>query len=466
MMERRSSVLAACVVALTFAASAAFGQGQGPDVIVGDLHQTTHWGAVGNIHAYSVGTISCNVGTEDLLWESWNNRHPVIAQNLYRLKDGRIEQIGMSWLKHGFLALRGSLCNTCNGHGGTVLGVGCSDPYGSNLNGSWTYLGPRFEVNASTGVFLYTFSVFPNPNLLAKRIQVHDDDVNPSLNAGALYFVEGQYVTQDDSAAGNNANNQAYRRVTVSARRALSLRDATQRTLPAIQAWQDHGNGVNQADPEVQITAVDIPMDGRFWVAAKASDNGNGTWHYEYAIQNITSDRSGGSFRVEVSVGAAVTNIGFKDIDYHSGEPWSPTDWNMVRDSSSITWSSPQPHSQNPTANALRWGTLYNFWFDTDAAPITGDVTLGLFKPGTPETVTVTTVVPEAGFSSKGDMNCDGFVNGADIDPFFLALGDPKQWHATYPDCEILNGDMNLDGLVNGADIDGFFDCLGNANCP
>ena len=118
MMERRSSVLAAYVVALTFAASAAFGQGQGPDVIVGDLHQTTHWGAVGNIHAYSVGTISCNVGTEDLLWESWNNRHPVIAQNLYRLKDGRIEQIGMSWLKHGFIALRGSLCNTCNGHGG------------------------------------------------------------------------------------------------------------------------------------------------------------------------------------------------------------------------------------------------------------------------------------------------------------------------------------------------------------
>ena len=65
------------------------------------------------------------------------NDHPVIAQNLYRIMDGRIEQIGMSWLKHGFCALQQNACNTCTGNGnGSALGTGCSDPYGSSLNGS------------------------------------------------------------------------------------------------------------------------------------------------------------------------------------------------------------------------------------------------------------------------------------------------------------------------------------------
>jgi hypothetical protein len=67
---------------------------------------------------------------------------------------------------------------------------------------------------------------------------------------------------------------------------------------------------------------------------------------------------------------------------------------------------------------------------------------------------------------AKGDLNCDGAINGADIDPFFLALGDPPAYAAQFPDCEILLGDMNGDGATNGADIDPFFECLGGGNCP
>ena len=66
----------------------------------------------------------------------------------------------------------------------------------------------------------------------------------------------------------------------------------------------------------------------------------------------------------------------------------------------------------------------------------------------------------------KGDMNCDGAINGADIDPFFLALGDPAAYALQFPNCDVLNGDMNGDGALNGGDIDLFFDCLGNGNCP
>lgn len=60
-----------------------------------------------------------------------------------------------------------------------------------------------------------------------------------------------------------------------------------------------------------------------------------------------------------------------------------------------------------------------------------------------------------------GDLNCDGAFNGADIDPFFLALGDPSAYATAFPDCDPLLGDVNGDGSLNGADIDPFFELLG-----
>ena len=108
--------------------------GQNPDVIVGELPATNAYGTSSgtNIYAYSVATTSCNVGDANLDWEANNNRHPVIAQDMFRLHDGRFSQIGSSWLKHGFCALQISgLCVGCGGGGGCLsfLTPGCSDPY-------------------------------------------------------------------------------------------------------------------------------------------------------------------------------------------------------------------------------------------------------------------------------------------------------------------------------------------------
>lgn len=64
-----------------------------------------------------------------------------------------------------------------------------------------------------------------------------------------------------------------------------------------------------------------------------------------------------------------------------------------------------------------------------------------------------------------GDVNCDGVFNGADIDPFFLVLGDPAAYATAFPDCDLVLADMNCDGAVNGADIDAFFLCLGLGGC-
>ncbi len=55
-----------------------------------------------------------------------------------------------------------------------------------------------------------------------------------------------------------------------------------------------------------------------------------------------------------------------------------------------------------------------------------------------------------------GDMNCDGTVSVGDINPFVLALTDPKGYAAAFPDCDILNGDCSDDGQVSVGDINCF----------
>ncbi len=107
--------------------------GIGPDVMVWTLSNIRNWGTEGEITAFSVGTVSCNIGDEELSWRNSGpnaDKHPVIGGNLYRLKDGHFEQLGQSWLKHGFCALDGNACVGCQANGScNWLGVGCSDPY-------------------------------------------------------------------------------------------------------------------------------------------------------------------------------------------------------------------------------------------------------------------------------------------------------------------------------------------------
>jgi hypothetical protein len=159
-----------CTTTCTFAV------GEAPDVIVGDLSGIGQYGTVAGtgIHAYSVGTSSCNIGTCWLNWYQNIPEHPVIGQNMYRLKNGRYEQIGQSWLKHGFTALNENICSaSCpSGAGGSHLGVNCSDPYVASLNGQQNRLGPKSAVNPATGVYPYPDARIPvTGDAIFKRLQ-------------------------------------------------------------------------------------------------------------------------------------------------------------------------------------------------------------------------------------------------------------------------------------------------------
>jgi len=403
----------------------------GPDVIVGDMQGISNYAIVGGIDAFSVGTISCNIGNVNLQWQSENPNHPVIPQNMYRMKtvngSVRFEQIGMSWMKHGFTALTQNLCCPCNGQGGSVLGQGCSDPYTSGRNGTQVTTvggcGPRFQTNPHTGAFTFpymfrgvgTMGGGSDPNTISRRLQVPIADLDPTLNPGAAFFVETQYVSPDDAAAKNQNNNASYRPCTITTEAIpangmrATVSAATVRQKAAIQAWK-------AADPTVTETLIDTPEDksvvnfpGRGILAAKATSLGNGVWHYEYALYNMNSDRGFSSYSVPVNPGQTVTNIGFRDVNYHSGDGFGTavgalvtidgTDWPGLFSGGNVSWACVPlaPPANINNTNYLRWGTMYNFRFDCNAPPATGDITIGMFKAvaGEPNSITVNTVIPQ-----------------------------------------------------------------------
>ncbi|MGQ0628910.1 MAG: hypothetical protein ACT4PL_12520, partial [Phycisphaerales bacterium] len=435
---------------------------RGPDVFVANLIDMNNYGTVGNITAYSVGTDACNMGDVPVNWFASVNQHPVIAQNMFRLKNGRFEQLGQSWLKHGFSSTNSGTCGTCTQPplGGTQLGVNCSDAYGAGLNGSQGN-GPRSQVNPTTSEYPYPFSAPAAAATIGRRLQVFTADVDPAQNAGAQYYVECHYVTYDDARWSNSGapstnglNNASYRRISIPSTTGVpSFVGGTVQRTPAIFAWK-------AAEPSVQIANADYlqttPLsDGgimsRFLVAVKVTDNGNGTWHYEYAVHNLNADRCGGSFSVPRAPGTIISNIGFHGVFAHSGEPYpntatNPANWSGVVTPDAVTWScAPFVGPNGDNANAIRWGTLYNFRFDANIAPVLGAATVGLFKPGTPTTAVAAGLsvpgLPCNGPCCPTDFNGDGIAEPGDLDEFITAFFSDNE--AERAEC-----DFNGDGFI------------------
>ena len=59
-----------------------------------------------------------------------------------------------------------------------------------------------------------------------------------------------------------------------------------------------------------------------------------------------------------------------------------------------------------------------------------------------------------------GDLNCDLFVDGRVIEAFIVAVFEPEDYAAFYPECNIDLGDINHDDRVNVSDIEPFLELL------
>src|SRR5207302_5205770 len=98
----------------------------GPDITYHDCTDVTHYGPVGSVHGYAIGSSTCNIGDIDLPWTNHSGGGtgtPALAMNAFRLNNGRFEQIGQGWCKTACCAAAGTgVCGTCDGNGGNVLG--------------------------------------------------------------------------------------------------------------------------------------------------------------------------------------------------------------------------------------------------------------------------------------------------------------------------------------------------------
>jgi hypothetical protein len=129
-----------------------------------------------------------------------------------------------------------------------------------------------------------------------------------------------------------------------------------------------------------------------------------------------------------------------------------------------------QPTTFTVTATGL--GTLHYQWrkgvsdlFDDGRVTGTQTATLSINPMTKPDAgsynVVVTDDCGQLGSSAAtlwiaGDMNCDGVLSYADINPFVLALSGQAGYQAQYPTCRFLNADVSGDGLVSYADINPF----------
>jgi hypothetical protein len=448
------ALLAACCLAGLAPAQTPCTSPGGPDVIVGDITGPQNYSVSGSLEALSLGTYSCNVGDVWLNWISNTNQHPVIGGELYRFKmvngAGHFEQIGLSWLKHGFFALSNQLCCTnCQSTDGSHLGVRCSDPYTASRNGTQSGLGPRFQVNASTGFFNYPPHHTPSGGNTG-RIEVDTADLE-ATGGTTRYFGNAQYVTPDDAAAANQNNNSSYREISVSGSGTawtFGFIGATQRESPAILAWP-------VCEAGVAIKNVQLPSDGLLILGYKTTNLGGGQYHYEYALYNMNSDKSVRGFTVPIGAGVNITNVGFHDITYRGNDGmggtqnFSGTDWTFTNNGTSVTWNT-STFAQNNNANALRWGTTYTFRFDANSPPSQGQITLDTFKIVGTATVLADMPGPPP---PPVDTDGDGILDGADNCP-------------TVPNANQADADADNQGdacdLCTDTDGDGF----GNPGFP
>ncbi|MCA9319099.1 MAG: Ig-like domain-containing protein [Planctomycetes bacterium] len=352
-------VLLALVLAGPLAA-----QATGPDLrvtAIAGIQNYPHDASLG-FDAFAFGTTVCNLGDQDLDWVAGTSNHPVIGYQIYRLLNGRFESIGMSWARHPFFAASQNACGPCNGSFGSLLGAGCSDFTSAALAGMQLSFGPRSEIAASTVLFPFPPASPPITSALDRRLQVALADLG---QPGARYFAEALYLSAAETLAGHALDNASWHEVGFQpSGGGFDLQLIGSTTVvgePAILAWKS-------VDPQVQVTTVDIPGDGRVFVALRARELGPAHWRIDVAVQNLNSHEGISSLVLDRPAGSTILNSSSRVARHHSGEMISNAPWVFRSGSSLMSWDTVR-FSIDPNSSAVRWGNLHAFSVETTTPP-------------------------------------------------------------------------------------------------
>lgn len=394
----RTRSLAGALLLLTVATEAASAQANtvpGRDLKLETVSTISRFRRTGTyptgVQAIGARTTCCNLGPTTIPFQAaMNPNHGFIHYIVARESGGRFVQISnYAWVKHTFGSNNdpGS-CGTCSNIPTTsFVEPGCSDTYVASQAVDHFNLGPPEEVDPWTGAWNPICSYFDrgNPEVavgqqcdgirsltstqstalnaqIGLAMRVHDDDL---AVAGATFWYQGGYIVpgEAESLRDNNIGSRQFTPTWSTSALQWTLTDGTS-FLPGsiLQRWS--GATVTSASNGAD--------DGRYYVAVKVTGPVNGLYHYEYAVHNRDNARGMGAFRVPVCMDAQVANFGFRDVDRNAA-----TDWTAAKVGAEIVF---QTNSLSP--NPLKWNSVYNFWFDTDAAPQSGALQLDQYLVG------------------------------------------------------------------------------------
>lgn len=329
-----------------------------------------------------------------------NDQHPYLVWNLYRIADGRLEQIGVSGLKHAFLTINFNCTINCgsggvSGGNGHILWPGCRDVYGVGNNDAPGDLGPRGGVNPRTGVFVSRGSFFdqnadgnqdnsssaPGEN----RMMVERGDLE---TPDAEYLFESWYVIRDDV---DIFNSMGFRPVTPNN---PSGDNWTYGLGPfeqgaAVDQWAEPGGTPESGAMNAQFQDSGI---GRFKVLARVEALPDERWRYSYFVMNYDVERGIDGF-------AVLADTPVDNAYFHDPDPDGVNDWPLATDDG-LRFNA-------PAGNPLGWGIGYSFGFDADQPPVAREVEIRLGTDAPTDSVTLDLLGPDRGIV----IFADGFEN-------------------------------------------------------
>jgi hypothetical protein len=459
----------------------------GIDIRIYEVGSPTIYGRRGAAYpngeiAMAIGHSMCNGGTVPIPWLGTSGglmlaTYPRIAFLIARESGGRLVQVSnKATMKHSRIAFNfgGGPCGPCTSGPSNTFRVGCSDVYTTGFNGNQGTLGPTTEVDPWTGNWNPVGSLFDSgdPSVggaaatdgvyslttagwdqFRNRMLVRE----PELAVPGAIFYGQSHVSVIGEPGDVRSNNMGSRPLNITWNGSLWTT-----SLTSGGAFVG-GSVLNRWIGATVTQARNGNDDGHFVVGVRVTGPVNGLWHYEYAIHNQDNARGGAAFRLPVCATARVVAAGFRDLDT---DPLN--DWTVSRSGGELAFlgAANNPHD---------WNTIYNVWFDCDAAPVAGTMTIDEARIGPGAlTVAVPTTVPGLLGTEDLGAGCPGspslFANGLPSSPnLAYALqtsGTPNAFvafaFASLPAAVSLGGGCTQ--YVDGATLIGAFPIQANAS--
>jgi hypothetical protein len=163
---------------------------------------------------------------------------------------------------------------------------------------------------------------------------------------------------------------------------------------PAIDRWVDP-----QTPPANAMNSELAVGEGHAKLAVKVTDNGDGSWRYDYAVMNldfaravtqgaepnlrVVSNKGFDRFSVPLPAGVVVSATRFSDGDLDASN-----DWAVDTSGGRVSWTAP--------GATLDWGSLYAFSLTANSTPLAAVGNLRVAQAGSPAAFDLATYAPAA----------------------------------------------------------------------